>query len=37
MLTEPEVNSCFGIFTQSDLKIIREETIKKTRIILIDK
>ena len=29
ILTEPEVNSCFSIFTQSDLNRIREETIKK--------
>ena len=29
ILTEPEVNNCFSIFTQSDLNRIRKETIKK--------
>ena len=29
ILTEPEVNNCFGIFTGSDLNRIRKETIKK--------
>ena len=29
ILTEPEVNNCFGIFTLSDLNRIRKETIKK--------
>ena len=29
ILTEPEVNNCFSIFTRSDLKRIRKETIKK--------
>ena len=36
ILTEPEVNNCFSIFTRSDLKIIRKETIQKKRISLID-
>ena len=35
ILTEPEVNNSFSIFTRSDLSRIRKETIKKT-IILID-
>ena len=35
LLTEPEVNNCFSIFTRSDLNGIRKETIKKT-ISLID-
>ena len=29
ILTEPEVNNCFSIFTGSDLNRIRKETIKK--------
>ena len=29
ILTEPEVNNCFSIFTESDLNRIRKETIKK--------
>ena len=29
ILTEPEVNNCFSIFTRSDLNRIRKETIKK--------
>ena len=29
ILTEPEVNNCFSIFTRSDLNGIRKETIKK--------
>ena len=29
ILTEPKVNNCFSIFTQSDLNRIRKETIKK--------
>ena len=35
ILTEPEVNNCFSIFTRSDLNRIKKETIKKT-IRLID-
>ena len=35
ILTEPEVNNCFSIFTRSDLNRIRKETIKKM-ISLID-
>ena len=27
ILTEPEVNNCFSIFTRSDLNRIRKETI----------
>ena len=29
ILTSPEVNNCFSIFTRSDLNRIRKETIKK--------
>ena len=29
ILTEPEVNNCFSIFTRSDLNRIRKETNKK--------
>ena len=29
ILTEPEVNNCFRIFTRSDLNRIKKETIKK--------
>ena len=29
ILTEPEVNNCFTIFTRSDLNRIGKETIKK--------
>ena len=29
ILTEPEVNNCFSIFTGSDLNRMRKETIKK--------
>ena len=29
ILTEPEVNNCFSIFTRSDLNRIKKETIKK--------
>ena len=29
ILTEPEVNNCFSIFTRSDLNRIRKETIKR--------
>ena len=29
ILTEPEVNNCFSIFTRSDLNRIRKKTIKK--------
>ena len=32
ILTEPEVNNCFSIFTRSDLNRIRKETIKKRLI-----
>ena len=32
ILTEPEVNNCFSIFTRSDLNRIRKETIKKTLV-----
>ena len=32
LLTEPEVNNCFSIFTRSDLNRIRKETIKKRLI-----
>ena len=34
ILTEPEVNNCFSIYTRSDLNRIRKETMKK-RISLI--
>ena len=34
LLTEPEVNNCFSIFTRSDLNRIRKETIKKEFICL---
>ena len=30
ILTEPEVNNCFSICTQSDLNRIRKETVKET-------
>ena len=30
ILTEPEVNNCFSIYTRSDLNRIRKETMKKT-------
>ena len=29
ILTEPEVNNCFSIYTRSDLNRIRKETMKK--------
>ena len=29
ILTEPGVNNCFSIYTQSDLNRIKKETIKK--------
>ena len=29
ILTEPEVNNCFSIFTRSDLNRIGKETMKK--------
>ena len=35
ILTEPEVNICFSIFTQSDLNRIRKETITKKKISLL--
>ena len=31
ILTEPGVNNCFSIFTQSDLNSIKKETIKKKK------
>ena len=36
ILTGPEVNNCFTIFTRSDLNTIRKETIKKRLVLLTD-
>ena len=33
ILTEPEVNNCFSIYTRSDLNRIRKETMKKISLI----
>ena len=37
ILTGPEVNNCFSIFTRSDLNRIRKETIKKRLVWLTGK